>query len=453
MKYCPKCNALLNKEAEFCSECGTKIESENKTSEPAQTPITPKQKRKKSSNRLLWVIIIIFTLVIIGALIAAFFVFRESDEKNSNSAIPSNQNLNMNVNENTNANVNLNQNVNSDENMNINDNGNININLNENSNENTNANLNENTNQEQFTQTDPVNPLRPPIPETIVTASSTLEDASNTGFDYSPSQVLDQDFSTAWTEGVNGYGVGEWIKMEFPGTAEINTIGIVPGYARDEEIYNENDRVADLELEFSGGSKITRTLADQYGMQFIEFPTVGTTYIKLTIKGVYDGSKYQDAAIAELDIWSDYVTNKDAQAALEYYQTNKESAALKPPVKYIEKTYMAIGIMGSPTPEIPVNFYSPTVEPMVAAAEIPAATPQGITFTAKWFNEGNLFHTQDITSYSPVAEIATITIVSTAQISDLVSPPDVLWPLGDYDVRWYEDGQLSTTQIFAVTPQ
>jgi len=90
---------------------------------------------------------------------------------------------------------------------------------------------------------------------------------------------------------------------------------------------------------------------------------------------------------------------------------------------------------------------------MVAAAEIPAATPQGITFTAKWFNEGNLFHTQDITSYSPVAEIATITIVSTAQISDLVSPPDVLWPLGDYDVRWYEDGQLSTTQIFAVTPQ
>lgn len=455
MKYCPKCNALLDKAVKFCSECGEEMESQDFSTKDSPKPAAPKQKEEKSGNKKLWIIIVVLILIIIGAVIVAFFVIKGSDEENSNSAVTSNQNLNANANQNVNTNtgVNLNQNENSNENLNANENVNLNVSLNINENENLNTSVNENTNTEQFTQTDLVNPLRPPIPETVMTALSTLIDSTGIGFDYSPSQVIDQDFSTAWVEGISGYGVGEWIKMEFPGTAELNTVGIVPGYARDNDSYFENDQVKSLELEFSDGNKISRTLAQQYGMQFIEFPTVKTTYIKFTIKRVYDGTKYQDAAIAELDIWSDYVINKDAQAALDYYQTNKEPSALAPPATYIDNTYMAMGIMGSPTPEIPVDFYSPAVEPMVAAAEIPSTTPAGVTFSAKWYYEGNFFYSQDITDYTAAVGIDTITISAAANISNLVSLPNVLWPLGDYEVQWYEDGKLSATQFFAVTPQ
>lgn len=396
----------------------------------------PKSGGEKGGNKSLRMIIIFLVIIIAGALIAAFFIFKGKNNFLNNTNVKAAVNTNKLVNENTNTSVN----------KNINQNTNININTNENVNISINVNTTDASSEE-------VNPVRPPRDETVVTASSTLVDSTGTGFDYSPSQVLDQDFSTSWVEGVSGDGINEWIKMQFSAPARINTLGIVPGFARDNDTYLKNNRIKSFELEFSDGTKLNKELTDSYGMHFVEFPTIDTDYIKLIIKSVYQGTKYEDTPVAELDIWSDYVLNKDAQAALDYYKTYKESSALEPAKKYISKVYMAIGIMGSPTPEIPVNFYPPATEPFVAAAEIPASTPDGITFTVKWYNEGHLFKTQEITSYTAIENIEVITLSSAAYIKDLSGATAIAWALGDYKVEWYENNILSKSINFAVTPE
>ncbi len=433
MNECPPCHAPLpDDKIEFCSKCGAKLKFPNQPLSPATQP-----EPSKPNTKNLKMIVIILVVIIIGALIAAFFIFRKSDDATNTS------NINVSVNVNSQANVNLNNNAN----LNVNSETATNVNAN------LNIDTNQNTNKAASVETDEANPVRPPRDEVVVTASSTLTDTSGVGFDYSPGQVIDQDFSTSWVEAASGDGIDEWIKMQFSAPAKINILGIVPGFARDNDIYLENNRIKSFELEFSDGTTITEQLIDRYGMHFVAFPTIDTDYIKLTIKSVYAGSKYDDSPIAELDIWSDYVLNMDAQAALDYYETYKESSALEPQTMYIDKVYMAIGIMGSPTPEIPVNFYSPVMEPFIAAAEIPASTPSGITFTAKWYNEDELFHQEDITSYSAYEGLSTITISSTTHITNLLDPPNVLWPLGDYEVKWYENGKLSKSKFFAVTPQ
>jgi len=403
----------------------------------------PKSNEEKKKNKSLWIIIIVLIIVIIGALIAAFFVFKGGDDSTKNLNVGEAVNVNEEVNENKNISVNESVNLNANTNLNVDINANGDVS--ESMNTNTETDTNTNTTAVEY-----VNPLMPPLAETVVTASSTLISA---GYDYSPSQVIDQDFSTSWVEGVDGDGINEWIKMQFSGAGQINTLGIVPGFAKNTTLYQENNRIKTVELEFSDGSSITNELSDEYGMHFIEFPTKDTSYIKMTIKDIYAGTKYTDSPVAELDIWSDYVLNKDAKAALDYYETYKKPSASAPAVKYISKIYMAMGIMGSPTPEIPVSFYSPIAEPFVAAAEIPVNTPAGITFTVKWYNEGHLFKTEEITSYTAFEGIEVITLSSAAYIKDLSGPTANAWGLGDYKVEWYENNLLSKSINFAVTPE
>ncbi|MBU0597436.1 hypothetical protein KKF61_00380 [Patescibacteria group bacterium] len=408
----------------------------------------------KTSKNLIW---LIATVVVIGALLGVYFLFinnNSSDENDVNKAANDNQEVNVNTiistdtnsqEDITNTEVMIDEDTNSSENENIN----VAVNLNTDTSNDTTTNTETDTNT-NATTVEYVNPLMPPLAETVVTASSTLISA---GYDYSPSQVIDQDFSTSWVEGIDGDGINEWIKMQFSGAGQINTLGIVPGFARNTRLYQENNRIKTVELEFSDGSTITNELSDEYGIHFIEFPTKNTSYIKMTIKDIYAGTTYADSPVAELDIWSDYVLNKDAEAALAYYEEYKKPAETQPAVKYISNIYMAMGIMGSPTPEIPVNFYSPIIQPFVAAAEIPATTPSGITFTVKWYNEGHLYKTENITSYQAYEGIDTITLSSASYISDLSGPTATAWPLGDFKVEWYENDLLSKSQLFAVTPE
>ncbi|MFH0853671.1 MAG: hypothetical protein V1853_04685 [bacterium] len=401
----------------------------------------------KPNKKLIW---LIAAVIIIGALIGAYFLFIKNDSSENANTISVNQSVNTNtvINTNTNAqdeNTDVDVVINDHTNSSANENSNAAVSIDVDESVETNANANTNSATTEYT-----NPLMPPLAETIVTASSTL---ISTGYDYSPSQVIDQDFSTSWVEGVEGDGINEWIKMQFTGAGQINTLGIVPGFAKNTTLYQENNRLKTVELEFSDGSTITSELTDEYGMHFIEFPTKNTSYIKMTVKEIYSGTKYADSPVAELDIWSDYVLNKDAAAALAYYEKYKKPAETQPVVKYISNIYMAMGIMGSPTPEIPVNFYSPMTEPFVAAAEIPSNTPSGITFTVKWYNEGHLYKTENITSYQAYAGVDTITLSSASYIRDLSGPTAIAWPLGDFRVEWHENGLLSKSVLFAVTPE
>lgn len=166
-----------------------------------------------------------------------------------------------------------------------------------------------------------------------VTASSILQDKSKVGFNYAPEMAFDRDFSTSWcaADGKNGAE----ITMNFTDYVKVGQMGIVPGFARDSEIYNQNKRVKKLKVKFQDEKGDFQDFAeydlpDQYGMQFFDFEGEETKGIKFIIDDVYAGSKYEDLCIAEIDFWSEYVADRDAAAAEKYYLGNKAGNALKP---------------------------------------------------------------------------------------------------------------------------
>ncbi len=161
-----------------------------------------------------------------------------------------------------------------------------------------------------------------------VETSSVLVDNTGIGFNYEGEMVADRDFSTAWCseKGLNGK-----ISYVFSTPVKASGFGIVGGFARDEAIFKQNNRVHGMQMYFDDVKGNLVTLEDKYGMQFVDFGGEKTfKKITLEVQEVYSGSKYDDTCISEWDFTSDYVKNKDAAAAKGYYENYKKKDALKP---------------------------------------------------------------------------------------------------------------------------
>ena len=109
----------------------------------------------------------------------------------------------------------------------------------------------------------------------------------------------------AWVEGQAGQGIGEWIVVEFSAPRRISGLAIDNGYQKNQDIYFKNSRVRTIEVAFSQGRRETISLADRFGTQNFSFatPTVAS-WIQLTIKDVFPGTKYTDTAISKLFVQS-----------------------------------------------------------------------------------------------------------------------------------------------------
>jgi hypothetical protein len=147
-------------------------------------------------------------------------------------------------------------------------------------------------------------------------ASSVLN--PNGKINYDPGNVKDNNKSTAWVEGVNGYGIGEKIKFttnisyNYGTILELDSIGIINGYAKSLITFNENSRVKRLIIrasmesafDYEEGDKpliFVFTLKDTPKMQYLRFKTpVNATEIEFEIADVFKGSKYPDTAISEI---------------------------------------------------------------------------------------------------------------------------------------------------------
>jgi tetratricopeptide (TPR) repeat protein len=136
---------------------------------------------------------------------------------------------------------------------------------------------------------------------------------------YSVVDLVDENTNTAWVEGKEGSGIGEWVEIIFGDTftgdfnnnsgyiftegREINEIKIINGYAKNKTIYYANNRVKKLKISFDDGTSFKAELDDGiFEPQIIQLPeTKKVNDIKLTILDVYKGSKYDDTCISELD--------------------------------------------------------------------------------------------------------------------------------------------------------
>ncbi|HQG28645.1 MAG TPA: hypothetical protein PLY73_08805, partial [Candidatus Ozemobacteraceae bacterium] len=108
---------------------------------------------------------------------------------------------------------------------------------------------------------------------------------------------------TAWVEGVDGNGEGEWLRFDFSGEATVGRVVVSNGYAKSDDIYKKNSRIRDVALEFSGGERFDFTLADQTGPQAFDFDRkVVATWMRLEVRSVYKGWKYTDTALNEVRV-------------------------------------------------------------------------------------------------------------------------------------------------------
>lgn len=151
--------------------------------------------------------------------------------------------------------------------------------------------------------------------------SSSLPSQGNNHYD--KSVIFDDDVRTAWVEGAEGYGVGQYIEFFFPqASPQATACYIVNGYNKNERTWKNNSRVKSFNIYENDELIASVNLQDIRDEQTFKFPFPIPRYhdekrmisrpvewteeevlgsvIKFMITDVYKGDKYDDTAISEL---------------------------------------------------------------------------------------------------------------------------------------------------------
>lgn len=133
---------------------------------------------------------------------------------------------------------------------------------------------------------------------------------------YSSEKIFDGNTRTAWIEGVNGYGIGEYIEFLFPYNApRATTCYIANGYNKNEQTWRNNSRVKTFNVYEDDKLIASVHMQDSRNEQSFSLPypipnrpegydinnddEVKTVSLKFVITEVYKGDKYDDTAISE----------------------------------------------------------------------------------------------------------------------------------------------------------
>lgn len=141
-----------------------------------------------------------------------------------------------------------------------------------------------------------------PIPATDIVmramASSTF---TGDGVSHDVYNLLDGDEETNWTEGVSGQGIGEYVEFTFDQEYTLKTISIQSGVAYRDDLFEKNSRPHIITLMLSNGSSIDHALEDTSIPQTLTFEKpVNTSSLRIIIKSVYPGSKWDETAISAI---------------------------------------------------------------------------------------------------------------------------------------------------------
>ena len=139
-----------------------------------------------------------------------------------------------------------------------------------------------------------------PLKITASASSVRLAMQSNT---YYAANAIDGKRNTAWIEGVDGPGIGEWIRFDFDREIVVHRILIQPGYFKSPLIWAENNRLAVLTAQFSDGSSRELPFADSMTSQKADVGAIKTRWVRFVIKSVYHGTtpgSTDDTALSEI---------------------------------------------------------------------------------------------------------------------------------------------------------
>jgi len=126
---------------------------------------------------------------------------------------------------------------------------------------------------------------------------------------YSANLAHDFDLRTAWVEGANGYGIGDYLEYEISTieepTVKLTEIIVVNGYVKSLEAWNNNSRVKSMKMYVSDKPVAIINLEDTHAYQRINIEkyipdNVYVMTIRFEITDIYKGDKFSDTAITEL---------------------------------------------------------------------------------------------------------------------------------------------------------
>lgn len=92
-----------------------------------------------------------------------------------------------------------------------------------------------------------------------VAASSQLIERNRPADAYKAENLTDGNIATAWAEGADGAGIGEWIRFDFDTLRKIKAVKILAGYAKTDPVYWNNNRVKKVKVIFSDGDRRSRS--------------------------------------------------------------------------------------------------------------------------------------------------------------------------------------------------
>lgn len=128
------------------------------------------------------------------------------------------------------------------------------------------------------------------------------------GNSYDAQNLFDASTGTAWVEGREGNGVGEWITIEFDAMRTVKSINVQNGYQKNNDIFQKNNRVRQLRAVFSQGETQTFILRDNLGSELLALSRpVKAYWVKFIIDDVWAGNRYSDTAITKLLVTSERV--------------------------------------------------------------------------------------------------------------------------------------------------
>ena len=135
------------------------------------------------------------------------------------------------------------------------------------------------------------------------TLSVSSQLTGKSGTVYGAAFLNDGDTSTPWEEGIEGDGIGEQITYEPEAGTKLQVIRIYPGNGRSDKAFQENNRPKTITLEIDGKKQILNFDDAGHFYTFSSKKPVTAKQVKLIIDSVYQGSKWQDTCISEVEFY------------------------------------------------------------------------------------------------------------------------------------------------------
>lgn len=139
-------------------------------------------------------------------------------------------------------------------------------------------------------------PRSPPLKIKATASSVRYAVQSNT---YDPSNAIDGNQGTAWIEGVDGPGWGEWIRFDFDREINLHRILILPGYFKSPAIWARNNRISGASMYFSDGTSRLFNFPDRMERHTLDLGSVKTRWVRIEFEDFYFG-KDPDTPISEV---------------------------------------------------------------------------------------------------------------------------------------------------------